>query len=1090
MVARSSNEIVQEPFNPTLPPIIDLNSEDNLIYEHHQTDAGPDAYDFYTEKFVDFESLKANGIDIQHLFYDQQWQNYFEMLNGFVYYDIVKYFWQKAKVYDRASADEEYKNMVAKNKALKGKTRQELGLKPYRGREIRSNILGINVVITQAHIAKILGLDNKGEDIDMYDKKSKHLDSINQDLFKPGCSNKDFGKIMFMRHKFEFAFRMFLSTIVTRKGGLDTISIQHKHFIWFLYKKVKVNLAKILFDHMCLTISESRTKIPSNIHHPRLISELIRQTKLTDILSAKEKLRVFQTAKFDATVLVNMKRKTKEEIVPVNTPLQQVYEKYFWCDEFPTISEHDNEDVIKNFIELVRRDTGVRVPRKMVVSVPNWEIFKGPREITRTKRKPKITEQEMIDEGSDGQENDNADEVEEGERGAGDRIDEAVQKERRSKKRNDRPSASEENQNPAKPAKRIKTGASKPQGKFSKSNTSSIPVAQDNSEPQTSTAQPSISQPSQTQPIDYTVPLNVVLPDSKPIPTSSSDTSTDSDEFIAKLIKETNKKQKQKVPPKKILFKRTTKKTVKKPIHISSDEEPTILVNTAFLDQPSNPESVIDHLSQHLCGDAFTNSNPNSPPRFPFMNPTNDSITQEPPITQVIQTPPPSLDHISQEQTPLQDETIAHSEAQHQTPQNSPILTVNEPVNSPTPTNNEPHVQSPHHSPVHDNDQSQAPSPQPDPATSEPIPDLFYGPLNKPLVLEEVLEIFKHITEAEHQMFKDSINLDDDIIPPNLSKIKIINLKRKKPEPTIPFDPTKPFFNPANEPNLELLNIAISLRLKRFKQMEEEVLVFPSDFDAEVREMKHLFSQSLKILSTHLKNKVHGRGMATVRSLFDIVEQSRAPRLTFYNHVEEQTRLSIIASLRTASASAQMMALQEAAYLQTVEDEQARIAAEAEKKRQDEIEYKRLADQEALRVLVSMGTHIATIETNKILSDQVVAEKLQLQEFIQFEQEDTDMVDQSPVIEKSVKGKDPIVDTTPPISPKKEKGSPSSEIPPAVQKALENIRTELAEDIRDEIDELRADFRADITTSEENTRKKMDEMMATLLKAIQDIKKP
>ena len=135
MAARSSNEIIQEPYNPTLPPIIDLNSEDNLVYEHHQTDAGPDSYDFFTEKFVDFESLKANGIDIQYLFYNQQWQNYFEMLNGFVYFDIVKYFWQKAKVYDRASYDKEYKDMVGKkNKELRGKTRKELGLKPYRWR--------------------------------------------------------------------------------------------------------------------------------------------------------------------------------------------------------------------------------------------------------------------------------------------------------------------------------------------------------------------------------------------------------------------------------------------------------------------------------------------------------------------------------------------------------------------------------------------------------------------------------------------------------------------------------------------------------------------------------------------------------------------------------------------------------------------------------------------------------------------------------------------------------------------------------------------------------------------------------------------
>ncbi|KAK2422000.1 hypothetical protein QL285_032571 [Trifolium repens] len=1041
MAARSSNEIIQEPYNPTLPPIIDLNSD--IVYEHHTTDAGPDAYDFFTEKFVDFVSLKANGIDIQYLFDNQKWQNYFEMLNGFVYYDIVKYFWQKAKVYDRASADKEYKDMVEKNKELRGKTRKELGLKPYRGREIRSNILGINVVITQAHIAKILGLDNKGEDIEVYDKKSKYLDSIHQDLFKSGCSKRDFGKIMNMKHTFEFAFRMCLSTIFTRKGGLDTISIPHRHFIWFLFKRVKVNLAKILFDHMCLTINEGRTKIPSVIHHPRLISELIRQTKLTDIVSAKEKLRVFQTAKYDASVLVHMKRKTKEEIISVKSPLQQVYEKYFWCDGFPTISEHDNDEVIKNFLESVRRDTGVSVPRKMVVSVPNWDIFKGPREITRNRRKPRTTEQEMIDEGSDDQGHISADEIEEG---AGDMMIEAVQKEKRTKKRHDRPSASEEDRNPAKPAKRVKVRASKPKGKISESNTSSIPVAQViGSEPQPSIAKPSISQPSpstnQTQPIDFTVPLSVVLPDHEAISSSSSDTSTDSEEIIAKIIRE---------GPKKTNLKKTTKRPIKKPIQLSSDEETPIIIDTTILNQSTNQDSVLEHLEQHMCGVAFTNSNPNSPPKFPSMNLTNNSPVHKTQNTQVIHTPPPSLDHISQVNpptfTPVQNESIAHSEEQQKSPHSSPINVMTEQQHQSPPPE------------VYSDESSPSPSPPP-----------VCDPLNKPLVLEEVLEIFKHITEAEHQIFKDSINLDDDIIPPNLSKIKIINLKRKQPEPTIPFDPSLPFFNSDSEPNLELLHNAIGIRLKRFQQREEEALIFPSDIDADVRELEYLFGKSLRILSTHLKDKIKGRGANTVRELFEIVEKLNAPRLTSYNHVNEQ----------------------------------ARIAAEVEKKRLEEIEYKRVAVQEALRVAIEMGTHIATVETNKILSDQAVAEKLQMQEFITvFEQGDTFMADQSPIIEESDKGKKAIVDTTPPISPKKEKGSPSSSIDPAVQKELDSIRTDLAEEIRNEIDELRidlrtdlradlrADFRADITASEENTRRKMDEMMATLLQAIKDIKKP
>ncbi|KAK2372397.1 hypothetical protein QL285_073533 [Trifolium repens] len=804
---------------------------------------------------------------------------------------------------------------------------------------------------------------------------------------------------------------MCLSTIFTRKGGLDTISIPHKHLIWFLY--------------MCFTINEGRTKIPSVIHHPRLISELIRQTKLTDIVSAKEKLRVFQTSKYDASVLVNMKRKTKEEIIQVKTPLQQVYEKYFWCDGFPTISEHDNEEVIKNFLESVRRDTGVSVPRKMVVSVPNWDIFKGPRDITRNRRKPRTTELEMIDEGSDDQGHASADEIEEG---AENMMTEPVQKEKRTKKRHDRPSASEEDQNPAKPAKRLKTRASKPKGKISESNTSSIPVAQViGSEPQPSTAKPSISQPpssnNQTQPIDYTVPLSVVLPSVKPSSSSSSDTSTASDELIATLIRESNPKQKKTLTPKRTSFKKTTKKTTIKPIHLSSDEEPTIYVDTTILNQTTNQDSVIEHLEQHMCGVAFTNSNPNSPHQFPSMNLTNDSPVHKTQNTQVIHTPPPSLDHISQVNpptfTPVQNEPIAHSEEQQKSPHSSPINVMTE-------------------------QQHQSP---------QPVSD----PLNKPLVLEEVLELYQHLTKAEHQIFKDSINLDDDIIPPNLSKIKIIELKRKKPEPTIPFDPSLPFFNSDSEPNLELLNNAIGIRLKRFKQREEEALIFTSDMDADVRELEYLFGKSLRILSTHLKDKIKGRGTKTVQELFEIVEKLNAPRLTSFNHEEECQRLAFLAAVNES-------------ITRSLDDEQARITAEMERQR--------LAEQEAFKLLVDRAVHIAVIETNKILENQGAAE-------------DIVMNDQNLSEPDSDKGKAPIVASSPPRSPPVlVQGSSSSAIPSVMQEALDVIKHDLREELRNEMDEFRADIREDMNRSGEATNKKIDAMMELLLKLTQQQPKP
>jgi hypothetical protein len=748
-----------------------------------------------------------------------------------------------------------------------------------------------------------------------------------------------------------------------------------------MLKKVKINLAQLLFDHLCYTITKSRTKSPCVIHHPRLISEIIRQTKLTDILGSKEKLRVYQTAKFDASVLVHMKLIKKEDMRKPQNPLQMIYETYFWCDGFPTISEHYNDDVIKNFLEIVRQDTGVSMPRSMVVSVPNFDIFKGPKEITRSRRKPQPVEQELVEEASQDQpedqndvENvDNSEQIDTGaERLAAEERAKAeaeaakralqAKKEKRTKKRNDRPHPSEEDQASVRPAKRTKTRASKPSGKISKSNTSSIPIAQNlPSQPQP----PPISQ-KQTKPtIDMTKPLSMMLPNqttattllsspsTSPSSSSSSegtpsDYSTDTAELLRKSFKHLNKPKK-KVPLKKVPLKTTPKET----INISPEED--ILIDTSYLEQENIviDTSCLDHLTPHLSGDAFTHSNLNSPnhPINKFVNTTFDPPIQEPPTTE------PQM-------TPIQA---------------SPVnIAVSEQVKPPTPIHSEPHTPSPEphiqNSPSQNDDPeptaTEIPTSQPNTPTS-PIPSdtqnpesspaspLNYGPTYKPLTLEEIT---LPLPLCE-QLLKQAINIDDDHIALNLSKIKIIPLKRKRPEPTIPFDPTKPFFNSASEPNLELLDNAISLSLKRFKQMDEEILVFPSDIDVDIREMEYMFSQSLRILGTHLKSKIQGRGIAAVRELFGIAERSRSPRLTFYNHEEEQNRLELLAaiqeSIKISSIAAERLVEEEARYANLViEAEQARIAAE--------IEHKRLADQEALKLFVDRAVHIAAIETNKI----------------------------------------------------------------------------------------------------------------------------
>ncbi|KAK2435471.1 hypothetical protein QL285_020524 [Trifolium repens] len=190
--------------------------------------------EFFTECFVDFESLRVNGVDIQNLFYDQQWGNYFDMLNGFVYYDVVNFFWNKAYIYDKFKADEEVRKKIEKDKSLRGKTRVQMGLRPFKGKEIRSNIAGLEIIITQEHIAKLLGLDNEGEKINQYKKESVYADSIKEDLFPSNTSHAEYGRAKFMKKDYFAAFRLFIASIVTRDGGIYTIFWAHKHFIWFM----------------------------------------------------------------------------------------------------------------------------------------------------------------------------------------------------------------------------------------------------------------------------------------------------------------------------------------------------------------------------------------------------------------------------------------------------------------------------------------------------------------------------------------------------------------------------------------------------------------------------------------------------------------------------------------------------------------------------------------------------------------------------------------------------------------------------------------------------------------------------------------
>jgi hypothetical protein len=784
---------------------------------------------------------------------------------------------------------------------------------------------------------------------------------------------------------------------------------------------MKINLAKLLFDHLCFCIKESHNKAKAVIHHPRLISELIRQTRLIEILRAHEKLRVFNTAKLDASILANMKLKTKEEILKVKDPLKEVYETYFWCNGFPTISEADNEEVIKNFLQMVYNDTGVRIPREMVAGSP-WDIYKSSKEVTRNRRKPITIEEDIVEPSEEKDSIDDMVDDEEASKAAEEQGDvsqrveaETVEAqettpERRTKKRHDRDPSDAEEQAQAQPSKKIKSRAPKHKGKTSKPTIKSSTDAQGlppqtSSLPQTQTIPVQPTQPE--QPDETIKPITMMLPNStiktcliSSNSSSSSSTNSDSSATESDVGSDpegyvTRKLQKHR------------KKPISKPKVRTSHQPSSEPLNLTKEYNEENP--LLDLLVSHASGDAFTSSALNTP----VVSPSNFAY----PISEHLNTPV----HNSPTDNIIADEPPAEP------------ITSEPPSSTPLPSD----IPSSSHS-----DQVIPSIPSDQNIEDLNVIPIYQGPSFYP---NTSFSIYFPLYE---ELLKERINVNDDFIPPNLSRIRIINLKRKQPEPAIPFNQTLPFFNSLHEPNLELLSTAINSSLKRFKCLDEEQLIYPSDIDAEILDLERKFSMTLKMLGGYVKERIKGRARSVIRQVFEAADHSCLLRITNYNHQEEllkqqQLLMDIQESLRTASQAVSALILEEQLYEQAAEAEQARIAAEA--------------------------------ESQKLVQQQDVGPS-----------DDIVMVDASPVVSAADKGKGILEGPSAPpsvvavISPHK---PIASDLPPAVLAALDDIRHEM----RDEIDILRADLREDSQRVAESTNKRLDEISGSTNKRLDDM---
>jgi len=105
------------------------------------------------ENPVDFISLAHHGYDIKKYYEAQDLINYFDMLNGPTYMNLVRHFWVRAQVYDRKAAQLEMDEKFLIDPILAGKTREEMVVEPFTVTEIRLSIMGISVFISKEVIA-------------------------------------------------------------------------------------------------------------------------------------------------------------------------------------------------------------------------------------------------------------------------------------------------------------------------------------------------------------------------------------------------------------------------------------------------------------------------------------------------------------------------------------------------------------------------------------------------------------------------------------------------------------------------------------------------------------------------------------------------------------------------------------------------------------------------------------------------------------------------------------------------------------------------------------------------------------------------
>jgi len=299
------------------------------------------------ENPVDFKSLAHHGCELRHFYQTQNLDYYFFMLNGPSYENLVRHLWVRAEIYDSHAAKMEEHEKVLIDPTLKGKTREELDLKPFTCTKIGSSIMGIPVSITEEVIARTIRRLAKGSFKEGLDNKTSPWNEVvNMTMF----NNKKRGKYCDLRMQYKLLLKIMNGNLLPKGGGGDQPSLEHRVFLYFFITHKKANVPKYIFNHMMWALKESQDNNRSWIPYGRLLSEFFHQGGILKALKQSQVVNDHQLGTVTGKVINgHTLRKIllikKEDLTELITDLKESSVVSNLMDDFPPICRQDPHEV-------------------------------------------------------------------------------------------------------------------------------------------------------------------------------------------------------------------------------------------------------------------------------------------------------------------------------------------------------------------------------------------------------------------------------------------------------------------------------------------------------------------------------------------------------------------------------------------------------------------------------------------------------------------------------------------------------------------------------------------------------------------------